>query len=138
MSRDTLAELDRIQERINTIKNKCTDPETGIPFTFELSVEDRQELRKLEQDKEQLANPYIITQDLQGNVTSIQPKSGSALRMSKEIRTYKQAIAKKSKYKPNYQKYAKIEKYITVYVIWRNKTQKRVIKRILLLQAFFA
>lgn len=112
MSRDTLAELDYIQDRINTIKNKCIDPTTGIPFMFELSVEDRQELRKLEQDKEQLANPYIIVLDVKGNVVSIQPKSGDALRMANEIRDYRRATGKRFHYTANRQKYAQIEKYI--------------------------
>lgn len=112
LSRDTIESLDAINDRINVILNKCTDPVTKIPYTFELSVEDRQELRKLNQDKEQLASPYIITQDLQGNIVNIQEKVGDAKRMAQELSDWGKAKQKLISYETDLAKFKRVEQYV--------------------------
>lgn len=112
LSRDTIEALNSINDRINTILNKCTDPKTKIPYTFELSIEDRQQLRKLNDDKKQLANPYIITLDANGNIINIQEKSGDAKRMADELNQWNKVKAKQFSYKADLAKFAQVEQYI--------------------------
>lgn len=112
LSKDTIQALDDIQSRINTILDKCTDPTTKIPYTFELSQEDRQQLRQLERDKDQLSNPYIILTDSRGVITKIVEKTGDAKRMSDEIVAWRKATQGRIKYNADEQKFEQVRKYV--------------------------
>lgn len=109
LSKDTQEELDNLNRQINTIKKKAIDDD-GFFYPHLLSKRDRLQLASLQQQLDDLKNPYEIIRDSYGNITHIEHKTGTALRMANEIIDFDQEIynnkgAATNKINPDWNKY---------------------------------
>ena len=88
LSKPTITAVQRLDEQIHTLLDKCTDPTIGVPITADLSRLEQLQLKQLQQERQDLSNPYIITKDAQGNVTNVVEKSGDAFIIAQELSSW--------------------------------------------------
>lgn len=85
LSKPTVTIVQRLDEQIHTLLDKCTDPTIGVPIVADLSRLEQLQLKQLQQERQDLSNPYIITKDDQGNVLTVVEKTGDALTIAEEL-----------------------------------------------------
>ena len=112
LSKPTITVVQRLDEQIHTLLDKCTDPNIGVPIVADLSRLEQLQLKQLQQERQDLSNPYIITKDDQGNITSVVEKSGDALDIANELSAWYYFQSQFIKTKQNRQKFNQAEQYI--------------------------
>lgn len=91
LSEDTQEKLDTLNKQIITLKRTATD-DNGLFYPHMLSKKDRIKLLSVQQELDDLKNPYIITKDSYGNIVHVQQKTGSDLRIAEEIKAFNDYI----------------------------------------------
>lgn len=112
LSKPTIDAVSRLDEQIYTLLDKVTDPNIGAPITAKLSRIERLQLKSLQQQRQDLSNPYIITKDDQGNIVDIQEKTGDAFIIAEELSAWYYYQGQNIKTKPDTAKYNAAEQEI--------------------------
>ena len=112
LSKPTITAVQRLDEQIHTLLDKCTDPTIGVPITADLSRLEQLQLKQLQQERQDLSNPYIITKDAQGNVTNVVEKSGDAFIIAQELSSWYYFQSQHIRNTQNRQKFNQAEQYI--------------------------
>ena len=102
----------QIQRQIDVILNKAMDEELGMPLIFNLTSDDIHELDKLQKEKQNLSNPYIIEYDDRGFITSFKEKEGESLDIALQFMDWNAWKAENIKYTPNWDKFNKAREAI--------------------------
>ena len=88
------------------------DETIGVPIVADLTRSEQLLLKSLQEQKADLSNPYIIVRDTQGNITSLQEKSGDALIIAQELSAWYYHQAQFLKSKADFNKYQSAEQKI--------------------------
>lgn len=112
LSKPTIDAVSRLDEQIHTLLDKATDPNIGVPVTAKLSRIERLQLKALQQQRQDLSNPYIITKDTSGNITDVQEKTGDALTIAEELSAWYYHQSQFIKTKPDKARYQAAEQEI--------------------------
>lgn len=112
LSKPTIDAVSQLDERINTLLDKCTDPTIGVPIIHNLDKSEQLLLKYLQQQRQDLSNPYIIEQDQQGNITSLKEKVGDQLIIAEELSAWYYYQAQYIKHQPNVSKFKAAEQEV--------------------------
>ena len=113
LSPQAIEQLDAIESQIDLYYVKCRRDD-GIRDLRLLSPEQQFKLKQLQQEKEDLYNPYIIETDpVTGKIISFVEKTGDALEISEQFMKLKAAVKGDIKMVPDYASYNKLLNEIT-------------------------
>lgn len=105
LSRETIQMQQSIQKQIDRLVEKSIDIKTGVRLESNLNPEEQEALKKLRQEKRDLANPYIIIKDDSGKIVRLIKKEGQALAAAEEIMEFNRLVNSKIEYIPDNSKY---------------------------------
>lgn len=130
LSKETIDAVEELESKIQSYKDKYTDND-GVFHKEQMSNSDRNDFEFLSKQKEELSNPYIISQDpITKKFTVFNSKQGDDLKIATELQQWYKYLQDKVEYEPDVDKYNEALSKITDPIERQRFIQENTVTRI--------